>query len=173
MSVSVPNELTVVSEDGQWKAEMKAWKDYWFFYASIGSQVDVYHREKTKDTWGNTKTDWVKRPAAIFINNTYQGSLAGSPAPGTGGEGGPPPSGGLGGTYVRDIEVQGAHAENRLWATGFFSTKISVSGEQTRPAGATLDISNVVAEISVGVGTAILRGTVAASSYVSDNSAWG
>jgi hypothetical protein len=169
-SGAIPDKMTLYSEDGQWKAELKSWKDYWFFYASIGSQVDVYHRETTHDVWGNKTTDWVKRPASIFIHNTYQGNITGSPnPPGTTPNG---PDGGLG-TFVHSGEFNSDHGEFRLWAAGFFATKVTVGGEQTRPAGATLDINSVVAEITVATPGGSMRGTVGASSYVSDNSAWG
>ena len=165
-----PDKLTLYTEDGQWKAELKAWKDYWFFYNSIGASVDVYHRETTHDTWGN-KTNWVKRPASIFISNFYQGSIAGSPTvPQNPPDG--PPNGGMG-DYTQAGEVNSDHAELRLWATGFFTTKIQVSGERTRPNGAILDISSVVSEIAVATPSGPMRGVVGASSYVSDNSAWG
>src|SRR6516225_6956384 len=104
------------------------WKDYWFFYASIGAEVDVFHRELTRDTWGNTKTDWVKRPALISIVNTYQGNIDGNVPPPPGKS--PRPSDAGQGTFVQTAEFNSNHGELRLWATGFFTTTISVNGEQ-------------------------------------------
>jgi len=167
--MSVSDKMTLYTEDGQWKADFRAWKDYWLFYASIGTKVDVYHREATHDVWGNKTTDWVKRPATISIKNTYQGSIAGSPKPPDTGD--TPQSGGLG-NFVEVSEFYGNHAELRMWATGFFDTTISVAGPQTNPAGAKLDISTVVGQIAVITPGGTMHGVVGASSYVSDNSAW-
>jgi hypothetical protein len=161
----VHDELTVYTEDGKWKAVMRAWKDYWLFYNSIGAKVDVYERRQTSDIWGHKTTDWVKTPAEIFMIAHYQGDVSKSPAGG-------PPSGGLG-NFDQSKSFRDAHGELRLWAAGFFTTSISVAGEETVPAGATLDIHSVVAEIEVSTPSGPIHGTVGASSYLSDNSAWG
>jgi hypothetical protein len=167
---TVPDELTLYTEDGKWKAKIRAWKDYWLFYASIGAEVDVYERRETRDVWGHTTTDWVATPANIFITANFQGTVGNPPAP-TNPPGGPG-NGGLG-DYQRSAEFHNSHGELKLWAAGFFSTNITVSGERTTPAGAILDINSVAAEIQIGTPSGSIHGTVAASSYVSDNSAWG
>lgn len=168
-----PDMKTVYSPDGQYKIVAKAWKDYWFFYNSIGAEVDVYRRQETRDTWGNKTIDWVKYPAAIVMINRYTGSLY---TPGVPSNDPPPPGGGLT-TIEIPMETYGSHCEHRLWATGFFSTDITVSadgfGEFTHPNGAKLDVARIDSEIRVGVGDAQLSAVVSASSYVHDNSAWG
>jgi len=168
-----PDTRTLYSPDGQYKVVLKAWKDYWFFYNSIGAQVDVYRRQETRDTWGNKTIDWVKYPAAITMINRYTGALN---TPGVPSNDPPPPGGGQT-TIEIPLQTYGSHCEHRLWATGFFQTNIIVNadgfGESTHPNGAKLDIARIDSEVRVGVGGAQLSGIVSASSYVYDNSAWG
>lgn len=54
------SEITLFSKSGDWKADVEAWKNNFLFYKSIGTEVTVYHREQTKNVWGNTVTDWVR-----------------------------------------------------------------------------------------------------------------
>jgi hypothetical protein len=165
----IHDELTVYTEDGKWKAVFKAWKDYWLFYNSIGAEVDVYERRETHDIWGHRTTDWVKAKADIYMVANFQGQLRAPSVP----QNPPvPPNGGMGNLEL-SRSFRDSHAELRLWAAGFFTTNITVSGEQTTPAGATLDINSVIAEIEVSTPSGPLHGTVGASSYLSDNSAWG
>lgn len=154
--MSVPDTLTVYTEDRQWKADLKAWKNWVFFYQSIGAQADVYHRQKTKDVWGNTKVDWVDASANIFITNTYRGPVASGV-----------------GSLVQSGEFKGSHGELKEWAWGFLVFKITDSGPGVQPAGAILDISSVVSEIVVATDGGRMTGTVAASSIITDNSIWG
>jgi hypothetical protein len=168
---TVPDELTLYTEDGKWKATIKAFKDYWLFYSAIGAQVDVFQRRETHDIWGRKTTDWVATPAEIFMANSYQGDVAQSPQVPQNPPGGPP-NGGLG-NFDQSAVFHNHHGELKLWAAGFFTTTIKVSGERTTPAGATLDINSVVSEIEVATSSGTMRGTVGASSYLSDNSTWG
>lgn len=169
-----PDTKTLYSPDGQYKVVLRAWKDYWFFYTSIGAEVDVYRRNETRDTWGNKTVDWVKYPASIAMVLRYTGSMYPVPVPTGPSE--PPPAGGGLRTIEIPLQTFGAHCEHRLWATGFFTTSISVNadgfGGSTHPAASKLDVDRVDAAITVSVGNAQLSDTVSASSYVHDNSAW-
>jgi hypothetical protein len=155
-TVSVPDKMTVYTEDRQWKADLKAWKNWLFAYQSIGAQADVYHRQETRDVWGHRKIDWVSASATIFISNTYKGSIT---------EGV--------GSFVQFREINASHFELKEWAWGFLVFKITASGPSVQPAGAVLDINSVTSEIAVATGAARMGGTVAASSIFADNSAWG
>lgn len=150
----MPSEVSVLSRDGNWKMEVEAWKNNFLFYTSIGTQVTVYHREKTTNVWGSSVTDWVeKKASSIFITNVYSGSVAA----------------GSGGSITRSGQWNNAsEAELKEWAVGF---KITLpSGE---PGGnAILDIDKVVGTVVVVVGNDRMSATVEASSIISDNSIW-
>jgi hypothetical protein len=148
----MPDKMTVFSKDRQWKADLKAFKNWAFFYKSIGSDVSVYHMEKTTNIWGNSTTDWVSHSASIFISNVYKGS-----------------SGSGLGTFTQTQSSNGSSAELKLWAVGLISITITGVG----PEGATLDIDSVDATIAVETPGGVLSGTVSASSALSDNSIWG
>lgn len=147
------SEATVVSRDGQWKIEVEAWKNNALVYKSIGTQVDVYHREATSNVWGNKTTDWVKKKASwISIRNTYRGT-----GPGVG---------------VKSTECRDAsHCELKEWAVGV-SLKIPVTGPESVGGNAILEISSVEGQVSVRAGGHTLSATVSASSALSDNSLW-
>jgi hypothetical protein len=151
------DKVTVTSKDGKWKADMTAWKNWVFVYASIGSEASVYHLQETKNIWGNTVTDWVSHTATIDIVNTYKGTV------------------GSGfGTFVQSQSFQASDAELKLWAVGLISITISDGGASGSPGGATLDIDSVDAVITVIIpGVEPLVGKVSASSVISDNSIWG
>lgn len=73
------SEVTLYSNDGDWKIFVEAWKNNFIFYSSIGTEVTVYRREQTSNIWGNSVTGWVRRPAeSIYIQNVYAGTSAGS-----------------------------------------------------------------------------------------------
>jgi hypothetical protein len=152
----MPRSLTVTSNDGQFKVEMKAFKDWWFFYASIGSTATVFRRQQTKDTWGQTVTDWVPfGEALITINNIYRGS-------------------GL--EFSRSIQVRGSRAELKEWAVGFFKVDIKIAdagvSTDTRPNAASLIVETVEAHIAASVPGNLLQGVVTASTAVTEQSTW-
>lgn len=147
------SEATVVSGDGQWKIEVEAWKNNFLVYKSIGTQVDVYHREQTKNVWGNTKTDWVKkRASSIHIRNTYRGT-----GPGVG---------------VREKRcAETASCELKEWAVGVTVT-IPVESPTDVGGGAILEIESVEGAVTVSAGGQTMTATVSASSALSDSSIW-
>lgn len=149
------NKLTLFTPDGQWKADLHAWKNYAFVYKSIGSEATVYHRESTKNVWGNTVTDWVRRTAFISITNVYHGSI---------------PQ-----TFTQNASVNDSYAELKLWAVGIIVVTINTDtgGVDGRPGGATLDVDSVVAQISVSIpGQNSLSGSVSADNIITQNSLW-
>ena len=148
------SEVTVLSKDGQWKIEVEAWKNNFLFYSSIGTQVSVYHREKTKNVWGSTVTDWVKKPASVItIVNKYTGPVF---------------AGGTGSVTKSGQWRNKSSAELKEWAVG---VKISIpSGEIG--GNAILDIDKVEGTVDVNVGNETLHAQVSASSIISDGSIW-
>lgn len=158
---------TIYSEDKQYKADLHAFHDWWFFYAQIGCTVNVYRMQKTKDTWGHTTTDWVAAAGSISISNVYGGSIAKSPNPPTSPPA-PPQSGG-GPTFTITEVFRGSSATLREWATGFLDINITGAPSAGAPV---LDISAVVSTVVVEVGGAALRGQVEASNVLTENSVW-
>lgn len=149
----MPSEISVVSDDGQWKAEIEAFKTNLLFYSSIGCEVKVYHREETTNVWGNKKTDWVRRAAdSIFIRNVYSGS-----GPGTG-------------TREKTCTDQSS-CELKHWAVGVTVT-IPVDSPTDVGGGAILDIDEVDSTVAVRVDRQTMNGTVSASSALSDSGIW-
>jgi hypothetical protein len=148
------NDVTVFSKSGDWKAEIRAWKNNYLLYRSIGTEVTVYHREQTKNIWGNTVTDWVQKPAAIIgIRNVYQGS-------------GP-------GAATRQKSCPNAsYCELKEWAVGVTITIQTDTGEGSVGGGATLDIDKVTGWAMISLPEE-LSGQVEADSALSDNSIWG
>jgi hypothetical protein len=147
------SEITIRTEDGEWKAEVEAWKNNFLFYSSIGCEVTVYRRERTTNIWGNSVTDWVRRAAdSIFIRNVYSGS-----GPGTG-------------TREKTCNDQ-SYCELKHWAVGVNVT-IPVDSPTDVGGGAILDIDRVDSTVQVQIGREILTGEVSASSAFGDSSIW-
>lgn len=149
----MPSEVTLVSRSGDWKAEVEAWKNNFLFYRSIGTQVDVYHREETRNVWGSTVTDWVSKPAlSISIQNTYRGT-----GPGTAG---------------RTVQCQNAaHCENKEWAVGVTLT-LPVTSVTDVGGGAVLTLDEVTGVVAVSIPGEVMQATVTAGSAISDSSIW-
>jgi len=147
------SEITLKTKDGEWKAEVEAWKNNFLFYKSIGTEVTVYHKEKTKNIWGQTKTDWVKKAASsIHIRNIYSGS-------------GP-------GAATREKTCRSSsYCELKEWAAGVNIT-IPVDSPTDIGGGAILNIEKVESTVSIQIGSEILTGQVSASSAISDHSLW-
>ena len=147
------SEITLYTKKGDWKVDIEAWKNNFLVYKSIGTQVSVYHREKTKNIWGNTVTDWVKKPASlIHIRNVYRGTGPGS--------------------ATREKSCRNAKScELKEWAVGF---TISIPPDNITDVGggAILDIDRVDGTVTVNIADEILTGEVSASSAVSDSSIW-
>lgn len=149
----MPSETTVVSGDGQWKADVEAYKTNLLFYRSIGCEVKVYHREETSNIWGNKVTDWVRRNAdSIFIRNVYRGS-----GPGTG---------------TQDKTCSNASScELKLWSVGVTLT-IPADSITDVGGGAILDVDSVDSTVTVRIGRETLNASVSASSAFSDSGIW-
>ncbi|MDF1596039.1 MAG: hypothetical protein P1T08_08080 [Acidimicrobiia bacterium] len=149
----MPSEISVLSGDGQWKAEIEAFKTNLLFYSSIGCEVKVYHREETTNVWGNKKTDWVRRNAdSIFIRNVYSGT-----GPGTG---------------TREKTCTNASScELKEWAVGV-TVSLPADSVTDVGGGAILDIDSVESTVSVRIERQTLNGNVSASSAFSDSGIW-
>ncbi|MBK6660963.1 MAG: hypothetical protein IPM80_05080 [Proteobacteria bacterium] len=147
------SEITLFTKAGDWKAEVEAWKNNALVYKSIGTEVTVYHREQTKNIWGNTVTDWVRKAASsISITNVYRGS-------------GP-------GAATRSKTCNSAsYCELKEWAVGVTITLPADSFDDVG-GGAILDLDSVTGTVSVVIGSEVLRGEVTASSVLSDSSIW-
>ena len=70
-----------LTDDGMWMATMGAGELNLFFYKSIGTKVDVFHKEQRRSGpfgWSGPLVDtWVPANAdSITISNTYYGSTA-------------------------------------------------------------------------------------------------
>jgi hypothetical protein len=145
------SEKTVFSKSGDWKIEVEAWRNHFIFYQSIGTQVDVYHKEKTTDTWGNDKIDWVKKNAnSISITNRYFGS---DPV-----------------IFITRSKVcnNSSHCELKEWAVG----TITLSDTGLGVGASQLIVTSVKGSVSVNIGNEILSAEVEASSFFSDSSIW-
>lgn len=150
----MPDQITLFTRDGTWKADVKAWKNNFLVYKSIGTQVTVYHREQTKNTWGNTVTDWVQKPARLIdIANTYKAGPA---------------------SASRQASCPNAsYCEEKLWAVGVSLTIPTDGGDPSVGGSAPLEVDSVTGSVMVSIGEEQLRGEVSASSALSDNSIWG
>lgn len=145
--------ITLFTHDGTWKADVKAWKNNFLVYKSIGPQVTVYHREQTKNTWGNTVTDWVQKPAKLIdIADTYKA--------------------GPGSASRRAACPNASYCEEKLWAVGV-SLTIPANGDPSLGGAAPLEVDSVTGTVMVLIGEEQLRGEVSASSAIGDNSIWG
>lgn len=144
-------EKTLYSSDQNWKVELEAWKLNLYVYQSIGTEATVYHKEKTTDTWGNTKTDWVKKPcSSITITNKYSGS---DPKI----------------SITRDKTCTNvSYCEQHEWAVGI----IKITGDGLGVPGATLIVDKVEGHVSVRIGNEVLTGDVSASSIVDVPTPW-
>lgn len=147
------SEITLFSRAGDWKADVEAWKNNFLFYKSIGTQVSVYHREQTKNIWGNTVTDWVSKAASsITIQNSYSGT-----GPGVA-------------TRVKTCN-NASECELKEWAAGVTIT-LPPDSVTDVGGGAILEIDKVAGNVTVVVAGETLRGEVSASSVLSDSSIW-
>jgi hypothetical protein len=149
----VASEITLFSKNGDWKADVEAWKNNFLAYKSIGTQVSVYHREQTKNIWGNTVTDWVSKAAnAISITNVYKGT-------------------GPGAATRSKVCQNSSYCEEKEWAVGI---TISLPADSITDVGggAILDIDSVTGTVSIVIGNEVLSGVVSASSIFSDSSLW-
>lgn len=147
------SEITLFSKNGDWKADVEAWKNNFLAYKSIGTQVSVYHREQTKNIWGNTVTDWVSKAAnAISITNVYKGT-------------------GPGAATRSKVCQNSSYCEEKEWAVGI---TISLPADSITDVGggAILDIDSVTGTVSIVIGNEVLSGVVSASSIFSDSSLW-
>jgi len=150
----VPSEITLFSKNGDWKADVEAWKNNFLFYKSIGTQVSVYHREQTKNIWGNTVTDWVSKAAnTISITDVYKGA-------------------GPGAATRSKVCNNSSSCEEKEWAVG---VSITLPADSVTDVGgnAILDIDSVTGTVSIVVGgNEVLSRVVSASSIISDSSLW-
>lgn len=147
------SEITLFSKSGDWKVDVEAWKNNFLFYKSIGTEVTVYHREQTKNVWGNTVTDWVRKAASsISITNVYRGT-------------GP-------GAATRSKTCNNAsYCEEKAWAVGVTVT-LPADSVTDIGGGAILDLDSVTGTVSIVIDNEVLRGEVSASSVLSDSSIW-
>lgn len=150
----MPSEITLHSRGGDWKAEVEAWKNSFLVYKSIGTEVTVYHREQTKNVWGNTVTDWVRKAAnSISITNVYHGT-------------------GPGLATRSQVCNNSSYCELKHWAVGV-TINLPADGITDLGGGAILDIDSVTGSVTISIpGGELLSGEVSASSAISDSSIW-
>lgn len=144
------SEKTIYTKNRDWKVEVEAWRNHFFFYTSIGTEATVYHKEKTKNIWGNTVTDWVKKRASnIHIRNIYSDDYNNS-------------------ITKEKSENNCKYLELKEWAVGF-----TINLNTGQPGSVkSLTVSKVEGRVTVIIEGETLSCTVSASSYVSDNSIW-
>lgn len=148
------SEITLRTKDGEWKAEVEAWKTNLLFYRSIGTEVTVFHREQKKNIWGNTVTDWVRKAAnSIRIVNVYTDD-----------------SGPARATREKNC-TNSSHCELKEWSAGFTITLPADSIDDVG-GGAILDLDKVEGSVEVVIGNERLTGEVSASSALSDSGIW-
>lgn len=148
------SEVTLYSKDGSWRVDVEAWKNNFLVYKSIGTEVTVYHRQQTKNIWGNTVTDWVRANASsIFIRNVYKGTGPGS-------------------ATRQKTCPSSSYCEIKEWAVGVTITIPTDGGDASVGGGAILDIDSVTSSVVVTIGGEHLRAEVSASSIFSDSSIW-
>ena len=148
------SEITLRTQDGQWKAEVEAWKTNLLFYRSIGTEVTTYHREQKKNIWGNTVTDWVKKSVtSISIENVYRSDTGNARA-------------------TRGKTCNNAsYCELKEWSAGFTITLPADSIDDVG-GGAILELDKVEGSVEVVIGEERLTGKVSASSALSDTGIW-
>lgn len=127
------SSLTLFTPDNQWKAVFKAFKNSYFVYKSIGSEVTTYHWEKKKTLWWSS-WDWVERPVeSLSIQNHYAGILP-TQVPGV--------------ANRSALKRNASYLEEKLWAAGI-SISITDMGDVSGGGNATLEVRSVGAHISV------------------------
>lgn len=148
------SEITLRTQDGNWKAEVEAWKTNLLFYRSIGTEVTVYHREQKENIWGNTVTDWVRRAAtSISIVNVYRADTGFAQA-------------------TREKTCRNSsRCELKEWSAGFTITLPADSIDDVG-GGAVLALDKVEGTVEVVIGDEHLTGKVSASSALSDSGIW-
>jgi hypothetical protein len=150
----MPNHLTLISKDGQWKAELHAWKSNWFIYASIGTEATLYHRQETRNVWGNSTVDWVETAGSITISNVYKGG---------------------GHTITQSAQFRNrSHGELKVWAVGLLKIDINLdTGEPSDgPASASLIVDSVEGHLAGVVGSFRFEGVVSADTAIVQQSIW-
>lgn len=148
--------VTLNGSDGLWKAEVRAFKNYYIVYSSIGTEVKVYRRERYRrwyDPWYK-HTHWRSSPADyITISNTYQGSLP---------------------SQVPTAAQRSADRENtstleeKIWAFGVGVSMDASAGTgfpdpgSASPGGVKLDVRSVQGTATVRMGNEQFTATVTA-----------
>jgi len=149
------SEKTVYTNDRNWKAKIEAYKNNFIVYKDIGTKVKVYHKEKTTDTWGKTKTDWVKKAAdSIYIKNIYTGD---SPK--------------ISVTKEKTC-LDSKTCSLFEWAVGLIKISVSDDGVSGSPTSASLIVNKVNGHASIRIGAETISGDVSASSAISDSQIW-
>lgn len=142
----MPSEITTISKDGQWKVEVEAWRNNFFFYSSIGAQFSVY-RKGGSSIWGGTS--WNSGKARrVTMRNSYNGGLA-----------------------FQDGQWNDAHnGELKHWAVGF---QISIPSGEISAGGPWLILTSVESVVDVVLPNGeSMNFRVSASSPISDSSIW-
>lgn len=138
------NEQTLFTPDRQWKAVLKAFKNSYFVYKSIGSEVKTYHWEKKKVLWWSS-WDWVEKSVtSLSITNHYAGILP-TQVPGV--------------ANRSAFKRNASSLEEKLWAAGI-SISITDMGDVSGGGNAILDVRSVGASITVVIDGHELQGFV-------------
>jgi hypothetical protein len=138
------SEMTVFSHDGNWKADIEAWKNNFWIYKSIGCQATVY-KKSGSSIWGGSS--WGRANArSITIRNLYNGGIAANE-----------------GTWNNQ-----SHAELKVFA---FGTSLTIP--PSTPGSAILIATSVEGIITGFFGNGEgFTGHVLASDKIEDSSIW-
>lgn len=138
------SELTLFTPDQKWKAELKAFKNNYLVYKSIGSEVRTYHWEQKKTLFW-TSWAWVEKPVqSLSIVNNYEGLLA-TQVPGV--------------AQRNAFKRDDSYLEEKLWAAGV-SVSITDQGDVSGGGNPILDVRKVRAIINVVMDGHQLQGMV-------------
>jgi hypothetical protein len=145
----MPSELMLYTRDKQWRVDLGSWTSDFPYYKSIGTQVTVYHRERTTSIWGNTVMDWVEEPALLIrIRNIYSGPGAS--------------------VVTREREWRNAtEAELKEWSTGG-SIRLPADTGPSREGSVVLEINKVEGTVTIVIGDETLTGVVSAGRVISE-----
>jgi hypothetical protein len=139
------SEVTRISNDGNWKVEVEAWRNNFITYSSIGAQFSIY-RKGGSSIWGGSS--WNSANARqVRMRNTYNGGLASHEA------------------QWNDA----SSGELKHWAVGF-----SINIQTGRPgAGTWLTLTSVESIVDVVLANGEhMEIRVDAGSFITDSSIW-
>jgi hypothetical protein len=149
----MPSDVTLFSNDKQWKIVVSAFKKNWLVYRSLGVEVTTYHLESThRFLWFGRKTDFVEKPSSeLFIRNKYLAHDDNDHP--------------MGSVVLEYRKTNSSSLEAKLFSVGA-SIKINTDGPSSpRPGGA--GAPDLIADGVIGNVTVIINGAGNFNSTVS------